>query len=419
MIKALFKKYKSQLGNSAWSIAGLVLMNIVAQIVMFPFLRQAFGKDGYGEIQYLMAYVNMITMTVGCAAGLARMVTPAQERASNSGDYNLFLLFISLLGLPLVLLIRRFGGVILDTPTTITYYLLFVAMAFRYYADVSYKITLRYRRYFLYYTFIGVGYGLGTLLAIRTGIWPLALLCGEAVGVLYAYLAESNLRRRGLKPSPACGIVMRCILLLCLSEGMSNLIQNADRIILKILVDDGTVTVYYLATLVGKTMSLITIPLGGVVIGYLVRYNGKLTRRIMNRLTIGCLLAIPLFTAICVLGGWIALCWLYPEDLVAVRPYLWIGSLAQVLYFVTGLITVVLVRFAQKSYQIIINGIFGVCFFGIGIPATIYFGLWGFAVAVVMANLIRWIVAMILGYYHTFHNQDDPMPETVQKEEVL
>jgi len=411
-IKALLTKYKSQLGDSIWSITGLVLMNAVAQIAMFPWLRRAFGEIGYGDIQYLLAYINIVTMTVGYAAGLARMVTPQEERERNSGDYNLFLLAIALLGVPFVLLIRAFGGAALDVPNTVCYYLLFVAMAFRYYADVSYKITLRYRRYFLYYTVIGVGYGLGTVLAIYTGIWPLALLVGEAAGVLFAYVMEKNLHAKGLKPSPEMRRVLRCILLFCVSEGISNTILNADRIILNLAVGASAVTVYYLATLVGKTMSLITTPLNGVVIGYLMRYNGKLTKRMMHWITLGSMIAVVIFTAVCVLGGWIILCWLYPEDLESVRPFLWIGSVAQVLYFVTGLLTVILVRFAKKSYQIIINGIFGICFFGIGIPAVLFSrDLWGFAIAVAVANLIRLIVAILLGYYHVFRERRQPPTE--------
>ena len=412
MIKALFGKYKSQLGDSVWSITGLVLMNAVAQIAMFPWLRRAFGESGYGDLQYLMGYINMVTMSVGCAAALARMVSPPEERARNGGDYNLFLLVISALGIPFALLIRRFGGVVMDMPTTVCYYLLFVAMAFRYYADVSYKITLRYRRYFCYYAVIGAGYGLGTLLAVKTGIWPLAILLGEAAGVLFAYVMEQNLRRGFCRPSPAFSQVMRCILLFCVSEGISNVILNADRMILKHSIGAASVTVYYLATLVGKTMSLVTIPLNSVAIGYLMRYDGKLTRRVMRWLTLGALASVVLFTAVCVLGGWIVLCWLYPEDLVAVRPFLLVGSLAQVLYFVTSFITVVLVRFAKKSYQIVINAAFGVAFFGIGVPvAFVMRDLWGFALAVVAANAIRLLVAIALGYYHALKAPQTAVPE--------
>ena len=419
MIRALLKKYKSQLGDSVWSITGLVLMNAVAQIAMFPWLRRAFSETGYGDLQYLMGYINMITMSVGYAAALARMVSPRAERSENAGDYNLFLLMISALGIPFTFLVRGFGGVYMDTPTTVCYYLLFVAMAFRYYADVSYKITLRYRRYFCYYAVIGVGYGLGTLLAVKTGVWPLAILMGEAAGVLFAYVMEPNLRRGFCRPSNAFSKVMRCILIFCVSEGISNVILNADRLILKHSIGAASVTVYYLATLVGKTMSLVTIPLNGVAIGYLMRYDGKLTRRVMRWLTLGALAAVVLFTALCVLGGWIVLCWLYPEDLAAVKPFLVVGSLAQVLYFVTSFMTVILVRFAKKGYQIIINAAFGVCFFGISVPvAFVGRDLWGFALAVVAANAVRLLVAIVLGYYHVLRAQRTPLPEADQQKEV-
>ena len=399
MILKLIKKYKTQLGDSVWSILGLVLMNAVAQIAAFPLLARVFGEVGYGDIQYLMAYVNMITVSVGCAANLARMTAPAKERMENNGDYNLFLLGIALLGVPFTLLIRAFGGVAMDTPTTLCYYLLFVAMAFRYYADVSYKITLRYRRYFLYYLFISVGYGVGALLVWKTHIWPLALLPGEMMGVLFAYLADGTLRRKGLKPSTGFGTVARCILIFFLSEGISNVIFNVDRLILKFLIGSTAVTVYYLATLVGKTVSLVTTPLNSVLIGYLARYEGRFTTKIMKWVFFISLGSFVLFTGACMLGGYIVLLLLYPDELEAVRPYLFIGSLAQVMFFTTSFITVILIRFAKKSYQVIINGAFGVCFFGIGIPATVFGGLWGFSIAMVAANLVRWVLAVSLGWY--------------------
>ena len=75
-----------------------------------------------------------------------------------------------------------------------------------------------------------------------------------------------------------------------------------------------------------------------------------------------------------------------------------IGSFGQVLFFVTSTVTVILIRFAKKSYQVIINAVFGVLFFGLGIPATLLYGLWGFAVAMVIASLVRFAVAILLGF---------------------
>lgn len=408
MLIALFKKYKRLLGDSLWSIFGLVLMNAVAQIVVFPLYARRFGEIGYGDLQYLMAYVNIFTVSVGCAANYARMTAPEGERAQNAGDYNLFLLLVALLGLPLTLTVRRFGGVMMDTPTYVCYYLLFVAMAFRYYADVAYKITLDYRRYFGYYLAVAVGYGLGAVLVFQTGIWPLGLLVGEAFGVLMAYITCKQLNRRALSLSPTWRRTFSLIATLFVAEGVANLILNVDRILLKLLLGASAVTVYYLATLLGKTMSLVAVPLNGVIIGYLVRYDGKLTHRAMRGVAWVSAAMVLLGTLVCALGGYLMLFILYPAEYAAVHRFLWLGSLAQVLYFTTSMIMVVLIRFAKKTYQIYINAVFGVAFLGLGVPATLLFGLWGFAVAMVLAAFLRWCAALCFGFYHVRHSSSDP-----------
>lgn len=408
------KKYKKQLGDSAFSIIGLVLMNAVAQIAVYPLLARRLGTAGYGQMQYLLAYVNIITVSVGCATGLARMTAPADERMSDNGDYHLFLSAVCLLGVPMVALIRRFGGVSLSREMAFWYYILFVAMAFRYYADVSFKLTLNYRGYFLYYLVISGGYIGGIFLFLRTGIWPLALVPGELAGVVFAFLYGNTLRRRAFVPSKVWGRVFRMILLLCLSEGISNLIFNADRLLLKWLIDDTAVTVYYLATLVGKTMSLISTPLCGVLMGYLARYEGGFGRRAMKKILLAGILTVPVFTGLCVLGGWVVLFLLYPAEKAFVMPYLLLGSLSQVLFFTASILCVILLRFAKKSYQVLINGVFAVCFLGFGIPATVLFGLKGFALAMVAANLMRLLTAFFLGFWQTGHPSFVPEPPEEQ-----
>lgn len=401
MLKKLFGKYKSQIGDSIWSILGLVLMNLVAQIAVYPLLARHLGDDGYGDLQYLMAYINVLAISVGAAANYARITAPAEERMRDNGDYHLFLLMVCAVGVPLVFVVCRFGGVQMSPATAICYYLLFFTMTFRYYADVAFKLTLNYKRYFLYYAIIGTGYGVGAWLFLQTGIWPLALIPGEAAGVLFAFLCGDTLRRGILRPTRAWRRVWHAVALLCLSEGISNLIANADRLMLKIMIDATAVTIYYLATLVGKTMSLVSTPLNSVLLGYLARYDGGLSRKTVHKLLVGSLAAIALFTGVCWFGGFVVLVWLYPAQLEEVRPFLFVGSVAQVTFFVTNTLTVILIRFAKKIYQVWINLAFAVGFFGFGIPATLAWGLWGFAYAMVAATALRWLVTILLAYRHT------------------
>ena len=96
---------------------------------------------------------------------------------------------------------------------------------------------------------------------------------------------------------------------------------------------------------------------------------------------------------------WLSEIMLQQTRVEAVKPYLLIASVGQVIYFVTSIVTVVLIRFSKKSYQAYINGAFGICFFGLAIPATSGYGIWGFATAMVIACAVRFALAMVLGYY--------------------
>ena len=134
----------------------------------------------------------------------------------------------------------------------------------------------------------------------------------------------------------------------------------------------------------------------------------------MKKILLAGILTVPVFTGLCVLGGWVVLFLLYPAEKAFVMPYLLLGSLSQVLFFTASILCVILLRFAKKSYQVLINGVFAVCFLGFGIPATVLFGLKGFALAMVAANLMRLLTAFFLGFWQTGHPSFVPEPPEEQ-----
>ena len=141
---------------------------------------------------------------------------------------------------------------------------------------------------------------------------------------------------------------MRSLLILSGTELIAAVILNADRLILQ-AIDGGTsVTIFYAATLIGKMVSLISTPLNGVIIGHLTKY-------------------------------------------------LWCANLGQVFYFIANTLTVILLRFTDEKYQLVINILFLIVFVVIAIPMTFAFGLWGMAIALVAVNLIKILIIMAVG----------------------
>lgn len=388
---------KAILTDSAWSIAGLVLMNAVMQIAIFPLWSARLGNDAYGNIGYLIAWMNTLAISMGIGCNYARMASSAKGVTSNRG-YNRILLIASALVVPFGIAIGQFGGVAMRPLETTLYILLIIATMWRYYGDVEYRLSLNYRRYFLYYLFIGIGYGVGIGLFLLTGLWPLALLPGELMGLGYILLKGTVFG----KGEPIAGDAMREVvntaLLLFATHLISNLIFNGDRFVLKLLLDSVAVTIYYQASLLGKTVSLISTPLNSVLIGYLARHKGALKTKHMHLITLATLGLIVLMTVLCTLASHVIIRLLYPQNYMLVKAYFFLGNLAQVLFFVGTMLTTLLLRYSKVANQFSLNLVYAVAFLILCIPAALMYGIEGFCIGLCIACLIRYLYALFLGY---------------------
>lgn len=391
------EKLKRLLTDSVWSIAGLMLMNVVAQFLVYPTWNSHLGEERYGTVLYLLSIMNIVAVSMGISCNYTRMRRSADGETRNT-PYLLVMLTASVLTVPLVLIARFAGLLELSTAELLPFILLMALTMWRYYADVEYRLHLNYRGYFLYYLTISVGYGLGILLFIRTRLWPLALLPGEAAGLLLVLLRGRVLRFDGRQSWVELSPTVKMILILLGSEMLSALIFNGDRVLLNLTVSGAAVTAYYLASLLGKTVSLISTPLNSVVIGHLARYQGRFTFRMMHMALLAALTATALGTAACTVASHILIRLLYPDNYEAVRGMFVIANLAQVCYFVTNMLIVMLLRFAKPRCPAIVNGAYTVAFCVICIPMTLWRGLDGLCLGLLLTSLTRMLTALTLGY---------------------
>ncbi len=389
---------KKILSDSIWSIAGLVFMNVALQFAVYPFWERRAGEAALGNILYLISLMNVFAISLGIAVNYARMRRSATESTKNA-PYLGMLFGTSVVAFAAAILIALFGGVELGILETLLFGCVTVATMWRYYADVEYKLYLNYKSFFLYYAFIGVGYLLGIALFFVTGLWPLTLLVGELFGLVYVLISGKIFRVDGAIYGEGTGELLKLVLILFGSEAISNLIFNADRIMLKPILGEVAVTEYYLASLLGKTIALLTVPLSGVVIGYLSKYKGDLSLKAMNLIFVGSLVCAVLGTAACTLGSYIIIPILYPDQMADIKEYFIVTNLSQVLYFIANVITVVLLRFARSRYQLYVNIAYAVAFVAICIPSALLGGFWGFCIGLLATCTIRFAVSVVLGYF--------------------
>ena len=383
------------LQDSMWSVAGLVLMNAVAQFAIYPVWNRELGNEQYGHILYLISAFNILAISMGVSCNYARMKASVAGKTENRPFLRILLITSAVL-VPYCVIISQFAGPALETGLMI---LLAIATMWRFYADVEYRLSLNYRQCFVYYLLISIGYGIGIGLFLWTKLWPLALLPGELLGLARVYRTGKVLRRVE-EPDAAIpsGQVMKMVMTLFATEVISNLISNGDRVLLNLMVNGTAVTIYYQASLMGKTMTLITTPLNSVLIGYLARYKEGLSRKIMRWMTLGAAVSLAAATLICTLGSHVLIRLLYPQNYDLVRPYFLMANVAQVSFFVSTVAGTVLLRFCKVHYQLYINLVYAGLFAGLCIPGLLLWQLEGLCIGMMLAGLLKLGYVIFLGY---------------------
>ena len=167
--------------------------------------------------------------------------------------------------------------------------------------------------------------------------------------------------------------------------------QLPDRFVLKLLSGGVAVTVYYIASLMGKTIALLTTPLNSVIIGYLAKSRKEMTAGRWTRIVGMCIIAGGVILLVCVAASHIVIRILYPSEFDMAEPLFMLANLAQIVYFMTGILTTILLRYVEERQQLNITLAYVIAFAAIVLPVTWKYKLWGFAYAILVVNTFRFI----------------------------
>ncbi len=390
------EKIKGITGDLLYSILGLVTMNGVIQLVLYPQLNRYMGEERFGTVLTLISIVAIMGSTFGTGANYSRMVTNKKGTDSN-GDYNIFLLMIA----GLCAIVSAIGLIWLSDFTPVLfagYFVLMVMTVLRYYADVEFRLKLNYKRFFIFYLLISVGYVMGVLIYPLTDSWVLAMILGEGLAVGFVAVTGGIFKRPFFAKSAYFGRNMKSIMIMSGTDLIGALVLNSDRILLQSFAGGVAVTVFYAATLIGKMVSLVSTPLNGVIIGHLNRYEGGLSHKTFGKICGASVILGAALDVVCVGVSYVFVKIMYPDIFEQVVPYLWLANAGQIFYFISNTLTVILLRFTDEKYQLYINAIYLAVFLALAIPMTYRWQLMGMAVALLIINLAKILVIGAVGW---------------------
>lgn len=392
------KKIFNIASDLVFSIAGLMLMNGMLQFLINPTLNNWMGEAAFGNYQSVFAVVSIMGTTFGVAANYSRMVRSRDKKDTN-GDYNVFLTVIAVLCVAVaagtLLVYKSFNAAHFILLSVLT-----VATVLRYYGDVNYRMKLNYKGFFVYYAIITAGYCLGLLLfKFVSPVWMITILAGEVAAVLFVFFNGDIFKGKNLLTrSEHFGGTMKSVGVLSATNLLSAVAQQSDKIILGLAMGGEAVTTFYVATLLGKVISLLTTPLNGVLIGYLTKYEGKLTRKMIAVFAL-VLLGLGIIALLgCFIASEIFVKLFYPDVYTDAEQYFFIASAGQVFYFISNCLMTVILRVASEKYQMYINMIYVAIYAATVIPLTMSFGIWGMAIALLITNGLKFAITSAVGF---------------------
>ncbi len=394
----IIKNNKRKIKDLTMSVSAIAIFNMVIQFAMYPFLERNLGKEGYGVALSILSVIAIISGTLGTSANYSRMVTCSNKSIDyTNGDYNIILLVLSAIcGIGGILYLNYIG--VSSVLSAIIFFLVIISTTFRYYSDVEYKMTSNFFRYMMFYYIVSAGYLLGLFIYKITGEWLISFLVGESLGIAFVAVWGTIYRKNILTPSKNFSFVCKSMGFLLLSTLIDNLTLNADRILLMVFSGAGAVAIYYTASLLGKVVAILSSPINSLIISYLVKYEGGLTKKFWTVATLATMgLGVVSFAGCTIISPFM-LKILYPNLVEECMPYIAPSILGQIFYFISGILLVILLKFRGEKKQFFFNAAYAVEFFAIVIVGTILFGLNGFVYSSLIANAIRFVAVIIWGF---------------------
>lgn len=391
MFKNIVKKFGADL---ILSVSAMVLFNGVIQFVLYPYLTARMGAEKFGVVIYLLAVISVMG-SFGSGANYSRMVVSAKREYAN-GDYNFFFVIVAGISLAVsavaLVALKSFAPLYF-----IGYAVLTFVTVLRYYGDVEFRQTCNFKGYFLYYLLISAGYCVGVLCYRLTGSWLVTMLLGEGLAVAFVAVRGSIFRPDTFKKSVNFRQNTRSVWELTAANLVHAIVLNTDRILIIFFIGSFEVTVFYAATLVGKIAALITVPLEGLVISYLNKYEGRLDYRLYFIFSSALLGVAAVLTAGSTVASYILVPFMYSEVYDQAKAYFIVANFGQVMFFTSTVLITFILKISGESSQLRLNLIYLAAFLAVVIPCIAIWGLWGLAWGIAAVNLLRFLTVAVYG----------------------
>lgn len=377
------------------NILGSVVLVAALQLGVYPYLAKVNSPEEYGILLTLMGIVNIIIVSLGNLNNIRLVQHIEYVKRKVQGDFNVILIGSLLFGSLCLYIINRLFVKVDDITIALLILILLVGICRSYYS-VAYRLKLNFTMQMVLRFIITIGYIVGLIAVPLTIYWPLVFIVGEISGLVFI-LFTSDVIWEAIKVTPLFKQTLMKYIALIVAGLIGNLIVYLDRLVLYPTLGSAAVSTYTVASFFGKSVSLILIPIAGVLLGYYAQANFNMTRRLFWRIN----LLVAIFSGIFFVVSLFIAEWftglLYPTLIDSAYPYIILANVAAIIGATGSMTQPAVLRYSPMRWQIIIQIIHGLIYFIGGLILIHYFNILGFCIAAIGANLTRLLTLYWVG----------------------
>lgn len=377
------------------NIISTAVPTIILQLLILPSIANFVDENKYGLIVTILAMLNVIPATMGNSLNNIRLVYEERYKENKTkGDFQLVLVICETVNILLIFIISWYYLGKFDVINIFLIIITGILWLGREYHIVAFRISLNYKAILLNNLYLTLGYGLGYIIFRITNYWQFIYILGILMSYVYIY-KNSDICKEPFVKTIFWKNVLKDNFLLLISVVLARLINYADKLLLYPLLGGAVVSIYYVATIFGKVVSMAITPINSVALSYLAKIKNKPDHLFKWTYMIG--------IVVCAIGYILAIIFskpilkiIYPMYIDEAMKYIYITSATICVNVLTSIITPFVLKFFAMKWQIIINGVTTACYVIISVILLHFYGLTGFCIGALLTNVIKLIITTLV-----------------------
>lgn len=388
-------KYKKVIFDIFLNLGSATISTFVLQLMILPAIANHMSDEQYGMLVTILALLNVIPATLGNVLNNIRLIS--DRGTPKSGNYNLLLIILSVFNIIIIACIDFFYEKNISLINLFLTLLASVIWLMQEYYVVTFRLQINYTEVLICNIILVLGYSIGYVLFLIHGYWQHIYILGKLLSLIYI-LRKSPLKKEGIRRDKNFNYLAKETGLLSISNILTRITIYADKLLIFPILGGTTVAIYYAATLLGKVVSIVIIPISSVMLTYLSRLDTKNDFLFKNTLICSSIICFIGYIFCLVITKPI-LSFLYPRFVKDAMQFIPITTITMV---ITSLITIInpfVLKFFEMKWQIVINAVYVLIYVLCSMVLLHYWGLFGFCLGSLVATCCKLITLLFIYYF--------------------